>query len=337
MMILVTMWNSTTQQESNNQTVTTPSPSPTNIFENDRTTTKILILLLNLIGIYLVAAFSMYVWRTHQKSNNTSNNRGDDTSLKRMNNFLLFSAVLSLCRFILELVESEYDQNELHDLCTALRGIKAILLTVSMVCIYLVLWIRQHGLNKLMDHQLVVNKLARVVSSSVPFLMVSAFTFCTGLFLGSRTYRSSKRGCVLDKSFTWTKLPTVLIFVNTLIFQLILLAMLIYPLAKHQSFIATMTNEQRGHHDVIKRVTLCTITAISCNGMASMVTLIGLQKPYGLYRQILFDFDNCISIVCVCLSFSDWKYRLFPACFRKVEPNSGGKGSLKRVGNDELL
>jgi len=160
--------------------------------------------------------------------------------------------------------------------------------------------------------------------------MVAANFVTIVLYLATRGYESTNRGCTVEWSTVWNKLPGLLLFVFTASFQIILVGLLIFPLYKHGTSSSLPGNKKQ--IQLIKRVSIATIIAVVTTGIASLLSITVLSGNYGALRQIVFSIDILVSLLCIIVSFQDWRARLF-ACLATEDSVAG---TVKRRSSDQV-
>ena len=264
-------------------------------------------------GAYLLATLSLYEFRVDLK-NRQEGKRRSLTSLwidKTANStrwLCLAAAVLILMHFVSELLEIHGGQTS-DVLCDRIRHVKAIFQCGAIACLYLVLWLRQRQFYRMPAFKHLCGKTMRIFSFAVVVIMAMAFIITITLYLATRVYASSFRGCIIKYSTIWVKLPGVFLFVFTTTFQVMLVGLLIYPLYKHglHSSLPGCGKQMQQ----IKRVSVAAIVAVGTTMLINILSLTVLEQTYGALGQIAHGFDILVTFLSILFSFNDWRARLF--------------------------
>ncbi|XP_076813923.1 uncharacterized protein LOC143460338 [Clavelina lepadiformis] len=296
------METSTIQQ---NLTVTvsmmTQKPHDDTLFVNRYIGALAVTFLLVAMGIYLVLCLFFYEYRVGMKNRQIGqlNRQRKHLIYDRVADWMrwlcLIASILALVRLCLEIVEIKLGQSS-STICDPIRKFKAVLLCAVITCLYLVLWLRQRMLYRTPAMLHLSNKIVQFFSRSVIIIMTIASVLTISLYVGSRGYQSSGSGCRLKWSSIWTKLPGLLQFIFTTLFQVILLGLFIDPLHKHRVAMKTVISKTSNKEtDPIKRVTIATSVAVVSDAVTDMLV-------------------NILAIIC---SFADWRTRMAPFLVRQ--------------------
>jgi len=170
--------------------------------------------------------------------------------------------------------------------------------------------------------------------------MATANVTTITLYLSTRQYTNSIRGCVVGVSSIPTKIPGVFLFVSTLSFQVILLCLFIYPLYRHRRAInelkltsSSSTDSQKREITLIRRVTVAATVTILTDIASGAISVFVFSKSYGVIRNLIYDGDMLIALLCLVFSFVDWRTRLVP-CFAKPDDIVGTVKRIKRSDAD---
>ncbi|XP_076813931.1 uncharacterized protein LOC143460344 [Clavelina lepadiformis] len=288
--------------------------------------------LLVVMGIYLVVCLLFYEYRVGLKNrqvgrlNRQRNNLNHDRVADWMRWLCLIASIFALVRFILAVVEIELGQSS-STICDPIRKSKGVLLCVSFSSLYLVLWIRQRMLYRTPTMLHLSNKIIQFFSSSVVALVVMSGVFTLLLYMFTRGYQSTVSGCDLQWSSIWIGLPSLLLAIFTLLFQVMLLGLLIYPLYKHRvAMKSVVSNCLNKEIEVIKRVTLATFVAAVTDGIVGLINLGIFGLLSGIGYQLIYDVDILVNLLAVICSFADWRTRMAPFLVRQHKI----VGTLKR-------
>ena len=276
-------------------------------FSTEHTLSAVFGITLLFCGTYLLFSLSFY---EHQqlalKNNKVTNKQKKIEPPTRL--LCLIAAVFALLRFILDIIEIFHSQIS-RDSCRWLRQVKAILYCGAITCIYLVLWLRQRHFYSLPALEYLSSRTIRFFSGSVVFIMVAANLVTIVLYVATRGYESTNRGCTVAWSTVWTKLLGLLLFLFTASFQIILVGLFIYPLYNRRKSSNLPKNEKETQQ--IKRVSIAAVVAVVITAIVSLLSVTALSGNYGALRQTIYSIDTFISLLCIIFSFKDWRARLF--------------------------
>ena len=264
-------------------------------------------------GAYLLASLSMFEFRVDLK-NRKEGKRRNLTSLlvdKTANTtrwLCLSAAVLILLHFVSELLEIHEGQVS-DSLCDRIRHIKAVLQCGALSCLYLVLWHRQRQFYRTPAFKHLCGRAIRFFSGAVVVIMAIANLVTITLYLATRVYASSLRGCYVVTSTIWPKLPGIFLFIFTTSFQVTLVGLLIYPLHKHRMFSSLPSCGKQMKQ--IKRVSVAAVVAVATTMIVSVLSLTVLESAYGALGQIIHGTDILVTFLSILLSFNDWRARIF--------------------------
>ena len=228
--------------------------------------------LLLVAAAYITAALFVYgrrMTKSIRAARRPSQERArPDCLLNNAQILLSFAALLALFRFAMEIAEVRYGRRDGELVCTLLNGANTVMMSASLTSVYLVLWLRQRKFNNNLPMNGVARTVHRLFSGLVLFLVVASATVTLVIYLGLRSYRGSElHGCV----FQWRiegghdYIQVAVGFVCTLVLQLMLLALLVFPLLRHRKSLERMSSSQHSHLVVMQRLTVCAFCAILVN------------------------------------------------------------------------
>lgn len=191
---------------------------------------------------------------------------------------------------------------------------------ISLATIYSVLWVRQRIFYEDPRLNHLSSKFTRVVSLAIYVVLISAITATLLLYIVGIEYSGSPIGCMYDtKTVISTARRFILIGVKTF-FQVILLGLFLYPLAKHyRSMKVIKMSPERGlvMLRLVKRASITTAICIFVDIVSIVISF--LLPNVSSYRLLLFDANLIVNLLCVIFSFPDWKPKLMPWGMKKEE------------------
>ena len=277
-------------------------------FSTEHTLSTVFGITLLFFGTYLLFSLSFYEYQQLAFKNNKVTNKQKKIEPRTWRLLCLIAAVFALLRFIVDIIEV-FQTQITSDPCRWLRQVKAILSCGAITCIYLVLWLRQRHFYSLPALEHLSSRTIRFFSGSVIFIMVAANLVTIVLYVATRGYESTDRGCTVAWSTVWTKLPGLLLFLFTASFQTILVGLFINLLYNHRKSSKLPENEKETQ--LIKRVSIAAVVAVVTTAIVSLLSVTALSGNYGALRQTVYSIDIFISLLCVIFSFKDWRARLF--------------------------
>ncbi|XP_077970771.1 uncharacterized protein LOC144425186 [Styela clava] len=209
-------------------------------------------------------------------------------------------------------------------LCTVILKVRLVLYSLSILAIYTFLWARQRIMYKHPAISLYSSKRTQFASWYILFTLIIGIITTTVVFFTTRSHMKSDFGCALKKTSIPKFIPWLILIGTAVTFQTLLLALFLYPLVHHRQIIK---NAQSGYQladtvkPVIKRVFLVTLACVISDVIAALVTI---STSTVLMSSILYDINLLVNMFGICLSFADWKNRLFPWSIsktKKSEPN----------------
>ena len=278
--------------------------------------------LLLIISVYLFLVTILYEVKVSQaRKLQSGNHRGSkngsnyfckvwNTAADRIRFLIVISVSSIMIRQTLEIVELQFSTKS-DVICNNLRAIKNILYVFCISPLYIILWMRQRMFytSRLQN---IFNKFVKTLSASVIVIMIIGNIIGISLFLGTRKYASHPTGCVIASSTVNTKLPGAVLLGCTVIFQIILLFLFLYPLILHKKDAERLDVKNSNIWNVIRRICILTTLTVIFDVSAAVVTLIIDDLVISVFRQLVYDVSLFVACICVILAFNDWKQRLFP-------------------------
>nr|XP_039249761.1 uncharacterized protein LOC120327521 [Styela clava] len=209
-------------------------------------------------------------------------------------------------------------------LCTVILKVQLVLYSLPILAIYTFLWARQRIMYKHPAISLYSSKKTQFASWYILFTLIIGILATAVVFFTTRSYMKSDFGCALKKTSIPKFIPWLILIGTAITFQTLLLALFLYPLVRHRQILKNVRREDQltdTVKPVIKRVFLVTLACVISDVIAVLVTL---ATSTILISNILYDINLLVNMFGICLSFADWKNRLFPWSIsktKKSEPN----------------
>ena len=270
-----------------------------------------------LFGCYVIIALCVYERLLKRQRRGLPRKR--NRAKAAMQAGMIASAALMVVRVALSCAEN-FRVNEIDDAyCDVTNKIEVVLFTTATTVVYLVLWLRQHALYRMMGPKMLRRKFLRVLSKYTPFAMILSNVFCNSLFLTTKRFVVTRSGCMVCHrrgSPVGPYVSYVLMFSNQLLFHLLLLALLLYPVASNIRRLRRPTFPPRHHrrnHRLIARASACTLASGCYNALTALMVVVLRVHPN--FYKLVYDVDFFVTLACVCVTFSDWRCRLLPSVY----------------------
>lgn len=182
---------------------------------------------------------------------------------------------------------------------------------INSIAVYSALWLRQRVFYQDPKLNHLSSKFVRILSWSIVLIFITASFCCLGFSLFLVRYIGTPYGCINPDTRVTVFNLLILQLVSTMFFQVIFLALFIYPLLKHHQSMKAANTEQ-GRNPVIKivkRVIIITIICVVTDVMCIFIVYF-LDKTTRL--RFTLSINVFINVISVILSFSDWKMRVMP-------------------------
>nr|XP_039263092.1 uncharacterized protein LOC120339090 [Styela clava] len=188
---------------------------------------------------------------------------------------------------------------------------------VSMLFIYLSLWLRQRVFyqHPLLHH--LSSRAVRFISWSVSVLLVTGIVFLGVFYMVTATYVGTPRGCTVVKNPLTIVRWYLLVFI-LVPFQISLLALYSYPLIKHR--LVAMGPTGKANH-VIPMIRRAALAAAFCSvsDIAFATVFLVYESDVMTLTTYLYDINIVINLLGLIFSFQNWQTRLMPWRIKKNE------------------
>ncbi|CAK8684960.1 unnamed protein product [Clavelina lepadiformis] len=265
--------------------------------------------LLSCFSLYLVGVTVWYNVKHFQKK------------LKRTNVMCLVSTLLLLfesCWFQLEIQMKDAQDS----FCTVYSVTNVFISTINKTIIYVIFWMRQSSFYRTRALSSIGPKKFAILNKSlIAAIIVFAMTQIT--VLSCIPLYGTDNGCKYGKPTGFLKIFSVAVFTIITLFQIFLLIPILYPIVKHLKAAGKLQSNSRLGSVMIR---LCVCTAICVITDIIFVGVIAQQHdnlmPFS-FIPICYSFNMFINVVCMIVSFADYKIRFFPFLKSKVTPTPG--------------
>ena len=240
-------------------------------------------------------------------------------------NLCLMASVFALLRNVFDMLEIFTGQFS-QSVCAWIKHIKVFFLCAAVLCTYAVLWLRQWQFYSTPALYHLSNKLTRTFSKVWIYVAVTACTITPIAHAASRTYTSSKTGCIMAARSDMFNLFEILYYIMAFMAQASLVALFNIPILNlGESFLERNTDQI----EMIKRARWAALAALVSTITIALLCLQPGVAKYYLLGSVFYDFDILISLISVIISFTDWKERLAPCLNgREIEAVENGSEAV---------
>ncbi|CAK8687164.1 unnamed protein product [Clavelina lepadiformis] len=204
--------------------------------------------------------------------------------------------------------------------CSAYTALVATFYCVGTLSTYTVLWLRQRSFytDKLLKKY--SGKVLRRVSAIIIVgIYVTLIATVLTLTLSYRLKSTSAGGCILTMEVEVSSLAVTSLIgvaISYVIFQICLLFLLVYPLAKNSkrkvSFSSIFESVNNDIFKVIKRLVACSAVCILSAILAGTFTGVCILYAPDSYWSLFVQTDLIVNTAALFFSFCNWRSRMFP-------------------------
>lgn len=255
------------------------------------------------------------LWQRKRNPNNLkrlqrSINDGDiETSYANVLNAM--SAFGTACAFLRPAVDFRLILSNHDDLgCDLSMKFKLACHISALLCIYLILWLRQRIFYHHPRLKHLTSKFVRFVSFTMSIVIICGLLLTLALFLGAGKYQGSNKGCVVSQG-PLLRTRWIVLISCTITFHVCLLSLFIYPLIKHTSAMSRNTTGDR--RDVImslvKRAAATSSLCVLSDVLSTSLAIVTRERIIST-SSFIYDVNIVVNGFCMVMSFPDWKQRL---------------------------
>ena len=272
------------------------------------------IAIFTIMMVYLVVALIIYEWRKPNSIISLRHlsdlNRSLQFALK-MRLQTLLGVLFVLGRFICENYEllAQYI-GVCYDYCNAIVKVKVVLTSFGIYCLYISFWMRQQFFYAEPAIKHLSTPLVRAFSwCSLGFLTL-ALLIANVLFLLTRFYKMTERGCFNYLCTIPHVIPWVFLGTAGVLAQLTLFALFVYPILQHKSQLdANSCSNFTIFSSMIKQVAMAAAVYITSDVIALLLIALVKEKDE-IIPTLAFDALLVVKVICLGASFSDWWHQL---------------------------
>lgn len=185
---------------------------------------------------------------------------------------------------------------------------------LALSTIYFTLWMRQRIFYKDVRLQHLSSKIVRFISWFMVVFLALSFFCVIVLFVVGVDYKATPLGCLSVARDRIGTIRWVMLLICSVTFQICILALFVYPLIKHRQAMKKVRGEYNDNDDMViklvKRTTISTATSL-CSDMVVFVIVLIIDHV-GSVGFLLYDLTLITNLICLILSFPDWKRRIQP-------------------------
>ncbi|XP_039263103.1 uncharacterized protein LOC120339098 [Styela clava] len=269
------------------------------------------------ISLYIAVAQVMYCFiivrqrrkrKIESKRGHGSTSEPRDLFVNTLNTLVVIAAVFAFMRCGFDFC---WVMERFTDLtCEFSIKFKKTCYAISMLCVYLVLWLRQRIFYRNPHLEHLSTRTVRFISWSLSVLLVTGILFLGIFYLTTAIYVGTPNGCAVVKN-PITVVRWYLLMFLMVPFQVCLLALYSYPLIKHMLVCDAIAGNADHVIPLIRRAAVaagfCALTDISF----AVIFLVYEQEEITL-TTFLYDVNVVINVLGLILSFQNWQVRLVP-------------------------
>ncbi|XP_039252316.2 uncharacterized protein LOC120329660 [Styela clava] len=262
-----------------------------------------------------------------RSSSTGSNSHSGKANVQDKHAFILnaMCAIGAICAFLRAGVDFRLIFGNNTDLgCDLSIKFKLAAYALSLIAVYLVLWLRQRTFYQHPRLKHLSSKLIRVISWTMCILIVTGMGSTAILFFAVGRYVGVPNGCVVQKS-KLTSIRWIILIGCTTFFQICLLTLFVYPLVKHNMSVRSgSTGGDKKKNPIIPLIQRATITSAICvaTDIAFALIILILKREIVTMSTFIYDVNIVINAMCMIFSFPDWKVRLMPWRVNSTEGQS---------------
>ena len=292
---------------------------------------SILNIIIATISLYLLIVLSSYLYKNKSKLNLcTSHQKNQFSTISKIILLVVIVMVLVRCLCYVSLFGFNKDFNTstiLNDeekiyadaMCQVVRAIIALTLFIGTDLISLFLWIRQRIFYIHSEFKMFNNKCVRFISfaSIIGMLLCELVLLPCYFIFADYRYDSLTSLCtdVVDlENIFWLQMITILFGAKTIVIELLLLGLFIFPLKKYETWRKNNNingvNSNSSLNKTVKKVIFLSIIA-SISDIFVLLLVYFFNISYYM-NTALFNLTMLINLFAAIGCFDDWKSILCP-------------------------
>ncbi|CAK8682766.1 uncharacterized protein LOC143470602 [Clavelina lepadiformis] len=283
--------------------------------ESQRLTSFIFSVSMAVVGSYLVIVTSRHAWLNTPCSSKNSSDRQENTSSivvkgTKLVNILIWVVSCFYLLYIVMEIPLIYVQEEPY--CVINHRITTISAIIILTCVYFALWFRVYSI--FYRHPVIKrgsSRSVRIISKLTVIILGVMFVVNSVTFLTSPPYITEEVGCVKLPDPGHTVVKWGLLVTSTVVFQVTLLGLFVYPLIMHRRNTLHHGFDSKLVMPAIKRAF---VTASICivSDVLNSIYAIANNESLTYIRHTVYGCNLAINLIALICSNADWKQRLFP-------------------------
>lgn len=223
------------------------------------------------------------------------------------------SAFATTCAFLRAAVDFRLVLSDHSDFgCDISMKFKLACHIAALLCVYLILWLRQRIFYHHPRLKHLTSKFVRFVSLMMSIVIICGLLLTLALFVGAGKYEGTSHGCeVINGPLVKTR--WIVLISCTVMFQICLLSLFIYPLIKHTSTMQRSRTATKVRRDMIMSLVkraAATSTLCMLSDVLSTVLVVFTRERIINLTSFIYDVNIIVNGFCMVMSFPDWKQRL---------------------------
>lgn len=269
---------------------------------------------LALVCLYLTGSQIIFLFKKHRFPYSTAKNLSSNSGRSNINdrqatNITIMCIIGSFSAFLRAGVDLRLVLGSQTDsACNVANKFTTVVHLITVTAVYMALWMRQRIFYQDTRLKHLSSKSVRCLSwFTAVFFNVTALA-TMGIFLFGVNYKGTPYGCAPIPGIITTARYIILVLVTT-VFQIIFLALFIYPLFKHrQSLKSGKAEHGKSMIKIMKRVTIITIVCV----ITDLMTFLGVFILGPRTRVLFYNINFFVNVISLIHSFSDWRMRVMP-------------------------
>lgn len=269
---------------------------------------------LAVIVLYVTVSQSIYLVKRRRKDNSSANFsrtyvRTRDSTVTLITATCIAAAATAFLRLGVDfcIIFGYYESNFE---CEFSRLFKVIFYSISLTTVYAALWLKQRIFYQDPRLKPLSSKFIQILSWATILLIVSSGFSVSLLFVIGVRFKSSPIGCLYENVISFAKQRWILLILLTLLYQICLLTLLLYPIVKQYQ--SMRRNSTEVNPLMIRLLKKATATTLACMVSDTTCAIVAMIIHHNQVDNFLYDLNITINVISLILSFPDWKMRLMP-------------------------
>lgn len=189
---------------------------------------------------------------------------------------------------------------------------------ISINLLYLLLWLRQRIFYSHPTMKFLNTRLIRFFGWSTAAIILLGLISTSTIFLVAGKYVGTQWGCVIHDS-PLIKIRWMIMISCTIVSQLLLLSLFVYPLVKHRLRSSVSRGSSTHSDSIIQLIKRATVTTAICIATDLGFALVIFKFAHKIMTMttFLYDVNILVNVICVICSFPNWRVRMLGCSHRK--------------------